>query len=72
MIGENQGKSLDFIALPVITRNHIWSIHKRSEEHLEGLALLMSKIDHSPQGEFQGVQGSPLSSKNYPLFAAGP
>lgn len=32
----------------------------------------MSRIDHSPQGEFQGVQGSPLSSKNYPLFAAGP
>lgn len=69
MIWRIQGHSLDFIALHVITRNHVLSAYKMFEEHLEGLVLLLSRKDYSPGSS--GVlrySRKPHSRKSYPLI----
>lgn len=48
MLWENQGDSLDPMALRVITRTQILSAHKMLEEDGEGPALLICRMDHSP------------------------
>lgn len=48
MLWENQGDSLDSVALRVITRTQVLSAHKMFEEDGEGSALLVCRMDHSP------------------------
>lgn len=50
MIWENQGNSLDFRALHVITRNQILSVHKTFEEDREGSVYLHAEWTTALEG----------------------
>lgn len=67
MIWENQGNSLDFRALHVITRNQILSVHKMFEEDREWSVYLHAEWTTALEGWFWECDNS-LFSKNYPAI----